>query len=194
MQILKNKILFQMKHRNIRIFEGYTFSFINFPKFTFARKGGVQKSDAQESDKKSTDDVKKKTEKIPVSDIPSDEKNTDEDNINFSFKGNKKSRKKNDPKNIISSQKQNEDDVDNKTIKVIKEEVPLRISPYFSDVVQKEKIFFAEAEKDKTKEIKEEKEKLLKAKNKINAARHQQAAGRKLKIVIDSIKRELPNE
>ena len=96
-----------------------------------------------------------------------------------------------------------DENFDNKTINVVREEVPIKISPYFSKAVsEKEKsassvnisqLVEAAAKNKKTEEMSaEQKNEIIKTKQKLTAAKKQQA--KTIGVVVENIKRELPKE
>lgn len=90
-----------------------------------------------------------------------------------------------------------------KTVEVVKEEVPIRITPYFSKAVsEKEKssaniniseLVEAATGKKESFEQKQNKERIKKLKQKLDAAKKQKA-GKKIGVIMENIKRELPKE
>jgi hypothetical protein len=87
------------------------------------------------------------------------------------------------------------------TVKVIKEEIPIRISPYFSKAVsEKEKSvssisITASIEEKEGKTQKQVSENDLRShKQKLASARKQKDQGRKIDVLVETIKRELPKE
>ena len=96
-----------------------------------------------------------------------------------------------------------DENFDSKTINVVREEVPIKISPYFSKAVsEKEKsassinisqLVEAAAKNKKTEEMSvEQKNEIIKTKQKLTAAKKQQA--KTIGVVVENIKRELPKE
>ncbi len=96
-----------------------------------------------------------------------------------------------------------EDSEDTKTINIVREDVPIKISPYFSKAVSdKEKsassinisqLVEAGGKKQKDNAMTlEEKQEVIKTKQKLTAAKKQSA--KTIGVVIENIKRELPKE
>jgi len=96
-----------------------------------------------------------------------------------------------------------EDSEDTKTINIVREDVPIKISPYFSKAVSdKEKsassinisqLVEAGGKKQKSNAMTlEEKQEVIKTKQKLTAAKKQSA--KTIGVVIENIKRELPKE
>jgi len=97
-----------------------------------------------------------------------------------------------------------EDSEDTKTINIVREDVPIKISPYFSKAVSdKEKSASSinisqlveaggkKKQKDNAMTL-EEKQEVIKTKQKLTAAKKQSA--KTIGVVIENIKRELPKE
>ena len=110
-------------------------------------------------------------------------------------------------KNSNQKTKNQENDLENsedtKTISIVRENVPIKISPYFSKAVsEKEKsassinisqLVEAGGKKQKSNAMTlEEKQEVIKTKQKLTAAKKQSA--KTIGVVIENIKRELPKE
>lgn len=88
------------------------------------------------------------------------------------------------------------------TVRVIREEIPIRISPYFSNAVsEKEKSVSnisitatLEQEKEELGEENLSENDLRKHKQKLASARKQKDKARKIDVLVETIKRELPKE
>jgi hypothetical protein len=88
------------------------------------------------------------------------------------------------------------------TLKVVKQEIPIRISPYFSKAVsEKEKsvtnISVTQAFEEEKEEVVDKKlaeNDLRKHKQKLASARRQKDRSRKIDVLVETIKRELPKE
>jgi len=88
------------------------------------------------------------------------------------------------------------------TVKVVKQEIPIRISPYFSKAVsEKEKsvtnISVTQAFEQEKEEVAEKslsEQDLRKHKQKLASARKQKDQARKIDVLVETIKRELPKE
>lgn len=106
-------------------------------------------------------------------------------------------------KNQENDAEDSEDLEDTKTISIVREDVPIKISPYFSKAVSdKEKsassinisqLVEAGGKKQKSNAMTlEEKQEVIKTKQKLTAAKKQSA--KTIGVVIENIKRELPKE
>lgn len=105
--------------------------------------------------------------------------------------------------NKKSKIEENEYSEDSKTINIVREDVPIKISPYFSKAVSdKEKsassinisqLVETGGKKQKAEGMTlEEKQEVIKTKQKLTAAKKQSA--KTIGVVIENIKRELPKE
>jgi hypothetical protein len=161
-----------MNIRLMKISQQYKHNNIHshIPKFNFARKTNTK-------DKNNMNKNNKEIELV--------------DNENLDFDNNEDNRESKQPKKTNTP----------KTINIIQQEVPIRISPYFSKAVSEREKSAAyvsvanlveEEKKAGRKSVNDEELNILK--QKIAAARKQYKKGRKIGMVVENIKRELPKE
>lgn len=118
---------------------------------------------------------------------------------NFYFVPTFQFARKNKPTPPTDNDKTESTTTDPQTIRVISEDVPLRIAPYFDTGIEKDKVVFKLEEKNKEEvpqgqgERKKSKKK-LKKEEEMRGQQQERVKKRKLNITLENIKRELPKD